>query len=429
MVALPRVDANENILPMITVYPKDQKFYGPCTKSTNFKIELLLWNDMALTGQDVYAFDFDISWAGISWITMVSEEMHSPWTNYFIIDNQNDTMDADGLPTDWHLGLTAYPPSGGLNYVNMSVLTIWFHIEVDACYPGNLDGEFIITGKMSGDGDVPVDIDGEFDGGFIHLISMQPKVKMTTTDPAFSATFNNITEKCVSHTFDIEIDAVNVTNLFAFGLKISYDYVHLETDPQKITPKPSFAGPYEYALVIVGPNVPNELDAGEILIVMARPSEKPGICGMLVPLVDIVFHTIDDAYDPPDNLPLYSLSTIQLEWAFFQSKCGQVIREYDYPTAITPAGIGIDYGYPANEVYLGGFATRDHIHYVFKPSTYDLTEDCVVDVNDLKVLLFYYPGVTAVGGFGDLYDDVTNPQAIDIFDFVAIAKNFGAVDP
>jgi len=179
--------------------------------------------------------------------------------------------------------------------------------------------------------------------------------------------------------------------------------------------------------VIVGPNVPYNVDAGEILIVMARPCEKPGICGMLVPLVDIVFHTIDDAYDPPNNLPAYSLSTIQLVWSFFQSKCDSVIREYDYPIAVTPAGLGIAYGYPAMEVYLGGFATRDHIHYVFNPSIYDLNEDCVVDVNDLKVLLFYYPGVTVAGGFGDLFVDPAHD--IDIFDFVAIAKNFGAVDP
>jgi len=361
--------------------------------------------------------------------------MHSPWTNFFPIDNQNDTFytkaDGSSYPGDWHLGLTAIPPSGGLNYVNMSVLTIWFHIDKDPCFPSGYSGTFALTGQMSGDGSVPIPT-GEFDGGSIELIPVQPKITMKTTDAAYNATTNTITEKCESHTFDIEIDAINVTNFYGFGLLITYDCLHLETDPQSITPKPAFAGPYEYAEVIVGPSAAHGVLAGQVLIVMFRPSEKPGICGALIPLVDIVFHTIDTAYDDavPDQLPVESTSTITLTWAFLQAKCFGGVAEYDYPSAaaFAPNGLGINFGYPGWWMYdLVGMRTL--INYDFKPSIYDLNLDCVVDVNDLKALIYYYPGSSAAGGWGDLYPNDGTGTVIDIFDFVAIAKNFGTVDP
>jgi hypothetical protein len=72
----------------------------------------------------------------------------------------------------------------------------------------------------------------------------------------------------------------------------------------------------------------------------------------------------------------------------------------------------------------------------FKPgsgvttSADDLNLDCVVDIQDLMALLPYYgmtPTPNSAGTWADLFD--STPRVVDIFDFVAIAKHFGPVDP
>jgi hypothetical protein len=138
-----------------------------------------------------------------------------------------------------------------------------------------------------------------------------------------------------------------------------------------------------------------------------RPSEKPGVQAdipAVVPIVDIVFHSIDDVYDPPTTLPAPFSGVIALTDATIYYKC---------PGALTYVWGVLD-------------TSMTSINYEYTPSIYDLNLDCVVDVQDLMVLLPYY-GTFHLGGFGDLYFDGLG--LVDIFDFVAIAKMFGPVDP
>jgi len=208
-----------------------------------------------------------------------------------------------------------------------------------------------------------------------------------------------IIEKCNSQTFDVEVDLTNVSSVYGFTFVLTYDPTHLETDVQKITFKAAFPPPYEFLSVLVDPVL------GTVTVTLIRPSEKPTTCGAVVPAVDIIFHT---NFDTDDLIPVSSITPISITSAIVYAKCNDISTSYT---------LGVDLLY-------GGDLT-----YYFKPSMYDLNLDCVVDVQDLKILVPFYGTVTVVGGYGDLFDDPANPQLVDIYDFVAIAKHFGPVDP
>jgi hypothetical protein len=378
-------------MPALSVVPTNTKFYGPCIKSTNFQINVTLWNN-PMSGVDVYAFDFYLTWfAGIS---LVSAKYTSPWANFYEVANTTSGM-------TYHLALTAIPPSTGLFTVDQPVLTLTFHIDNDVCWPSTVSGTFVLDPvQMSSDGTVPVPITTmEIDNGNYYQYSVQPNIEMTST--AANAT-GFIIEKCDSKTFDVEIDLTNVTNVYDFDIMIQYDTTHLETDVQKITFKAAFPPPYETLTVLVA--------NGLIHINMVKPSEKPGVCGAVVPAVDIIFHTKDTLLDK--LIPVPSSSLIYFDWAKISAKCATGTVIYSTPGA--------------GGAYLLAYWTG--LTYMFTPSPYDLNLDCVVDVQDLKVLLPAYGTITAVGGYGDLFAHGM-PQLVDIFDFVAIAKKFGPVDP
>jgi hypothetical protein len=398
LIAVPLGNSSQHVVPSLYVNPPDTRFYGPCLVSRTFSIDVILWND-PLSGVDVYAFDFDISWASISTISFVSAKFHSPWTSYFTIVNSNMTTP----PTDWHLAVVATPPSIGLTAFNASVLMLTFHIDTDVCYPNNVIGGFVITGvKMSGDGSLAIPItDIEVDNGTYEQYSVQPNIELTSSDPAFNATTRTIKEACVSHTFDVEVDLTNVTNVYGFCFYLSYDPNHLETDPQHIAFKAAFPPPYE----MVQANIPS---AGVVYVDMIRPSEKPTVCGANVSAVDIVFHTID-TWDCACMIPTVNQTVINITCAVVIAKC--------------PCYAEYDYAHGNNLLLYGGAIT-----YLFKPSKYDLNLDCSVDVQDLLTLLPYYGKTTPAGGFGDIYPDAFH--VVDIYDFTAVAKNFGPItDP
>jgi hypothetical protein len=63
-------------------------------------------------------------------------------------------------------------------------------------------------------------------------------------------------------------------------------------------------------------------------------------------------------------------------------------------------------------------------------SKHDLTLDCVVDKQDLQALSQYYSTKTGAGGYGDLFGLPTDiSRVVNIYDFVAVAKHFGPVEP
>lgn len=386
---MPKIMANQFVQPALSVLPVHTKFYGPCVKSTTFNIDVQLWNN-PMSGVDIYAFDFVLTW--FPGITLTKAVYHSPWAHFFEIANSTTGM-------TYHLALTAMPPSTGLFTVDQSVLTLTFHIDTDPCWPNTVTGAFVLSAvKMSSDGTVPVPIANmEIDNGDFIQYSVQPNIELTST--AANAT-GWIIQKCDSKTFDVEVDLTNVTNVYGFNVVISYDPTHLETDVQKITFKAAFPPPYESLSVLVTP--------GQIDISLMRPSEKPGVCGAIVPAVDIIFHTKDAVLDT--LIPVPSITPISIDYAIILAKCPQLTT----------------YGTPGSgAMYVLAYWTG--LTYYFKPSAFDLNLDCTVDEQDLKVLLPFYGTTTAAGGYGDLYND--GAQLVDIFDFVAIAKKFGPVDP
>jgi len=385
-VALPRTYAD--VLPTLVVIPLDTTIYGPCTNSTTFVIDVLLWNN-PMTGVDVYAFDFYIDWfAGVS---LLSAVYHSPWTSFFELANGTS-----GTMT-YHLALVAMPPSTGLFSVNASVLTLTFRVDSDVCWPNMINGVFHIhDAKMSSDGTVTTPI--------VHMIlwdgtyeqySVQPNIDLSST--AANST-GWILEKCNSHTFDVEVDLTNVTDVYGFCFTLTWCPRELETDPQKVTFKAAFPPPYDNLKVSVG--------SGCMTVTLTRPSEKPTVCGTFVPAVDIVFHT-NDTFDGPGIIPIARTSSINITSASIYVKCPN-ITEYDYE---------------CNDMLLYG----GPLTYYFKPSPDDLNLDCVVDVQDLKILIPYYGKTTGPGGYGDIFND--GAHLVDVYDFVAIAKHAGPVDP
>jgi hypothetical protein len=403
LMAGPRGDSTEFVEPSLYVAPPETNLFGPSLESSYFSIDVILWNN-PLSGVDVYAFDFDLNWSSIpsGYISLVNATAHAPWANSFTIVNTNSTTPA----TDWHLAMMAIPPSTGLYDVNQSVLTLWFHVDQNICYAAEITGCFLITNaEMSGDGSSAVKIANmEIDNGTLEMSAPQPNIDLSTKDPAYNATTNTITEKCSSHTFDIEVDLTNVTNVYGFYFTMTYCPCHLETDAQYITFKAAFPPPYETLNV-------NLSTAGVISICLCRPCEKPTVqADPILPAVDIVFHTIDALYNPPNNLPTPSTTNITITQAAVYVKCPcTCTTEYDFN-----CGNGL--------LLFGG-----PIQYYFKPSMYDLNLDCVVDVQDLMTLLPYYGETTAVGGFGSIWNSTAT--VVDVYDFVAIAKNFGPVDP
>jgi hypothetical protein len=436
-------------LPGLYVNPPDTEFFGPCIKSTPFTIEVKLWNSPDTT-YDIYAFDFVLDWSSISGISLVEGHYTSPWANFFPIANTT-------TGTSWHLALTCVPPSTGVISVNTAVLTLTFHVDKDLCWPDQITGKFDIvdqSAKMSSDGTKVVPIpEIELDDGTYEQYSVQPNIELTSS--AANAT-GWIIAKCNSTTFDVEVDLTNVTNVYGFGFILYFDPTHLETDPQKITPKPTFAGPYEKTTVYVGPTtVPGfgPIPAGQLFVMFVRPSEKPGICGAVVPVIDIIFHTAD-IVDQPPTLPQPSTSLIAIYNAFIMVKCDLTHNpygwvwpgpgEYDTDNSVvwggqfgyTPSWLlsntGLYYNFPTY-IFVAqpglGIIVGDPLHYYFKPSKYDLNLDCTVDSQDLKALLPYYTHTYGAGSYGDLADITAGSHLVDIFDFVAIAKHFGPVDP
>jgi len=454
LIAMPLATASHG-LPGLYVAPKYTKFYGPCIKDTPFTIDVKLWNSI-YTEEDIYAFDFKIKWDLVGYIKLVSATYHSPWTNFFEVANETILSG-----TGYHLALTATPPSGGLTDVDQSVLTLVFTVEKDLCWPDWVNGKFdLYAAKFSSDGTKPVPIeDFELDDGFYEQYSVQPNIELSTTDASFNATDNSITAKCVSHTFDIEVDLTNVTNVYGFGVLVNYNPDYLETDVQKVSPKPLFNGPYEKTLVYVGPAVVGTFTVaeGQVLVMFVRPSEKAGICGAVVPVVDILFHTIWTANTTDTQLPTPATTTISICGAFVMVKCDLEHNtpgwgwpgpgEYDNDASPIWGGMfgyypswllndaGLYYTALPSTIYTFsayadlGLIVGDPLLYKFKPSKYDLNLDCVVDGQDLKVLLPWYTKHTTPLGnsYGDLYDD--GAGLVDIYDFVAIAKKFGPVDP
>ncbi len=161
-------------------WSSDLKVWGPCVVSSNFNVDVKLWNDNTTTGKniyDVFAVDFSLTWnSAAAYIKMVSHVAHLP-TGWFLA---NETWTADS----YNLAITATDASQAIwKANNISFATLTFHIENEPCYPNSFFTLFTLTNNgMSGDGSVPVVLNPEVDGGSYCITAGQPDIHLTSPD-------------------------------------------------------------------------------------------------------------------------------------------------------------------------------------------------------------------------------------------------------
>jgi len=384
----------------------NKTLYGPCLKSTTFPIDVRLYNDPVYTNTDVYAFDFNLTWSAAP-ITLTSVVVNSPWATgeYLLIDNS--TYDSN-----YHLAMTAMPPGEGLTIaLNISLVTLTFHIDQDFVWPLTVTIPFTLTNNgMSGDGTQVIQLLPEVDNGLVILQSVQPDIHLQSPDMLFdnSTKLYYVTERASGVTHTIEVHLSNATDVFGFYVDLKWSSTYKNSTIQKITIDPNFPPPYEYIDTAVTP--------GEAKITLVRPCEKIPVCGVDVTAFSIVLTVL-----PADagKIPTPVNTTISIASAFVLSKdANGIVWEYDYlhtgPFTADPYMTVSNYGY-------GLEYSCDLINF-WNPKRPDINLDGVVNIGDLSALAKQYGNAVP---WGALSATVGDPTTVDIFDFVYIAKNFG----
>jgi len=365
--------------PALWLSPKENKFYAPCIISTEFTININLFNKKEMTGVGIYAYDFKVTWDPLAGISLKSVQVIYPWPtgSYYTIANEWNSTEG------WyHLAVTAVGPETlELTEVQVIIAKLTFHIDEEPCWPEDYTTDFCFeNAKLSTGCGQPIE-DFETDGATYIIKSSQPDIHIL---PA-----TNITEKCICHTHTITIMLSNISNAYGFGFLLTFDPDYLETDVQKITICPSFPPPYEFLYMYVGD--------GYVWVEVIRPCEKLAVCSKDVCAVTIDFHSIAD---PQEGVVPFDWDfLLSIEWAYVLSKCPDPVC-YDYP----------------GDLLYGG-----DVWYNFRPNRADLNLDCIVDIQDLAALAGEYGNVHP---WSDLNTE-PYPAAVDLYDFVYVAKHYG----
>ena len=385
----------------------NKTYTGPCLKTQTFPVSIKLWNQFAWSNADVYAFDFTLVW-GAGPITLDSVVVTPPWAaGQYFIANESQTANS------YHLAMTAMPPGEGLtNAINITLVTLTFHIDENLLWGQSFHIPFTLTGKVSGDGTKVIEIlqpPAEFDSGYVDLVGVEPDIHLISPGMVFDnlTKLYMITEKAAGVTHPIEVHLSNATNVFGFGVHLTWSSTYKNSSVQKITIDPNFPPPYEYLTMTVG--------AGYADVVLIRPCEKPTKCG-----TDLLALTIVLTVLPADagKIPTPVNTTISITSAFVLAKTGDpVVFEYDYnhqgPFADDPYLVVSNYGY-------GLEYSCDLINF-WNPKRPDINLDGVVNIGVLSALAKVYAVVHPWGALSTVGDTAV----VDIFDFVYIAKNFG----
>jgi hypothetical protein len=383
----------------LRVRPGAVKYYGPCVVSTNFPIDIYLWNDKSLTGTGVYAYDFKVSWQNTAGISLVNFVNHIPWPSgkYFLIINETYTV--GGLDY-YHVAVTAVGNStldpslelGNTGLFNASLVTLTFHIDDEPCWPDNVHADFTILDYVASGGcGVPV-ANWEIDNGTYDLYSSQPNIDplVKANDPGY-VTDHIFKEDSIGETHTIVIALSNITKAYGFAFTLTWDSDWYDTDIQHVTVLPAFAPPYELLTTSMGSN--------SLTVELLRPCEKPTIhAAGYTPVVEVSFVTTND---PMVGIVPYAVNTtFSITTATLFVKC---------PTVTT-------YTFQTGLLYSG-----DVIQMFVPKSRADITIDGVVDIEDLAALAAVYGQASP---WSDLASPVS-PAVVDIFDLVYVAKRYG----
>jgi len=272
----------------LRIRPGATTYYGPCVVSTNFPIDVYLFNDKSLSLVGVYAYDFKVSWQNTAGISLVNFANHIPWPTgkYFLIINETYTV---GALDYYHVALTAVGNStidpslelGATGVFNASIVTLTFHLDEEPFWPDTFHADFTILDYVASTGCGGNIANWEIDNGTYDLISSKPEIDPEATEaPPFP---DNITECVVDSTFSVYIHLKNIVGAYGFGFTLTFDPAWKQTDIQHITILPAFAPPYE----LLKESVDNS--TGVITIELIRPCEKPTIHGVDFAVVKIDF--------------------------------------------------------------------------------------------------------------------------------------------
>lgn len=374
----------------LRIRPGETVFHGPCVVSTNFPIDVYLWNDKSKTGTGVYAFDFKVSWQNTAGISLVNFVNHIPWAagKYFLVINETYTV---GTLDYYHIAITAVGNStldpslelGATGVFNASVVTLNFHIDSEPCWPLNSHADFTILDYVASGGcGIPV-ANWEIDNGTYDLYSSQPDIHLVP---------DNFTAKHICNTFTVEVHLSDITGAYAFGFYLAWNPDFLETDVQKVTICPAFAPPYEWLSL--------DVQDDHLCVEVWKPCEKPTLHTKDVCVVQVEFHAISPQ---AGQIPSDFDTAIHIEYAFVVSKC----PDYRY------------YDTFGDLLYPGG-----DLEYFWRPLRADLNMDGIVDIEDLAALAVQYGNAHPWG----LLSDTGNTAIVDVYDFVYVAKRYG-LDP
>jgi hypothetical protein len=429
-------------VPQLSIEPATQEIEGPCAVGDTFPIDVYLWNVQSLTGVDVYAYDFNVTWTPNPFFTLYSVNDHIPFSagNYFVIANNT-------LPGNYHLAVTATGAGNGLtNINNVSLVTLTFVITAEPNWPIVPSYAFDITlNGMSADGTIPVPItDCEVDNGTFALTEPQPD--MCISSPSELGPFTGgpyvgdyyVTERALGTTFTLDVYLQNVTNAYGFYVQLDYNPSYKVTDVQQIAIGPAFPAPYDFLNMYVG--------TGWLDVLLVRPWEKPTVCGVAVLAFSVVFtETSPESVSVPPEIPTPANTTITVSSAFVLEQApwytSPTAMEYDYLF-----GPYAPYGFYSSPLYGSGeggvapptltmldypepLSTPNTLVNFWNPKLADLNEDGVVNIQDLAALAQVYGVACPWGGLitpaeGRGPGTAPNYQ-VNIFDFVYVAKNFG----
>jgi len=398
-------------------WSSDLKIWGPCIVSSNFNVDVKLWNDNSTTGKniyDVFAVDFSLTWnSAAAYIKLVSYVAHLP-TGWFLV---NETKTANS----YNLAMTSMDAAHALwNVVNVSLATLTFHIEDEPCYPNSFGTPFTLTctapGGMSGDGDVPFPLTPEVDSGSYWIGSREPDIHLDSPDAKLDnlTKLLYVTENALGTVHTIKVMLSNITHAFGFYVRVEWSSLYKKTDVQKVRIGADWIlANYAYENVVIGP--------GYLEITLKRPAPpvKPLICAKLDEAFEFDLTVISPDYG---HLPTPVNTTISIKKAsllVWETEYGGAV-EYNYgwtgPVTEWVAEFPNMYNWPDYMYY-----SCDMIN-IWNPKPADITLDGKVNIDDLKALANKYH-VTC--DWGNLADPVGTHGLVDIFDLVFVAKNFG----
>ena len=426
--------------PVVWVNPSLIKKKGPCLVSSTFDVDVKLWNKEDLTGVGVYAFDIWLTWPNATYmlnasarvqcptpapklsesvISLVGYEFTSPWDHYYVI--AEEVFESTGLADDdyndgfdrFHLAITALDGSDPLTEVQISLVTLTFHIDCEPLYPDKYFVPFDLEATLS-DAFYKDPVTGiitivpvvpEVDDGMLMIYVWQPDVYLA---PEYFCEY----KVNMPHTVEFWLSHIN--KAYGFGFAIKYNNTLLEADVQSIVICDAFPPPYEYLHFEV---VDLQNGFSELIVEIVRPCEKPSVTHQPGPAATFSLNSIYDLWTSNHYIPICENSTITLEWAYMLAKCG---CEGDGDT------VTYGYNYLSDQALAIVDALGDPlnlaIEYNWRPRIGDLNLDGAVDVADLDLLAAHYGVTMALGKWGNL--DNLN-IVVDIFDFVILAKFFG----